>query len=130
MIEVAAAIIENERGQILIARRKKGKSQEGMWEFPGGKIEQGESAEACLRRELLEEMQIEIRPYAYFGVNDHYYGATHIRLIAYIATYVSGVITLVDHDDYRWVRREELGEFDFAPADVRFVEALMGRMND
>ncbi|WP_127532981.1 8-oxo-dGTP diphosphatase MutT [Paenibacillus kobensis] len=126
MIEVAAAIIENEQGQLLIARRKKGKSQEGLWEFPGGKIEKGESPEACLRRELLEEMQIVIRPYAYFGTNDHHYGATHIRLIAYRAHYISGVVTLVDHDDYRWVEREALREYTFAPADVKFVEMLAG----
>ncbi|MBP1995826.1 (deoxy)nucleoside triphosphate pyrophosphohydrolase [Paenibacillus eucommiae] len=124
MIEVAAAIIENEQGQILIARRKKGKSQEGMWEFPGGKIEQGESVHACLRRELLEEMEIEILPHAFFGMNDHYYGSNHIRLIAHKATYISGVIHLVDHDDFRWVCREELKEFSFAPADIMFVEML------
>ncbi|RXZ80911.1 (deoxy)nucleoside triphosphate pyrophosphohydrolase [Paenibacillaceae bacterium] len=124
MIEVAAAIIENEQGQILIARRKKGKSQEGMWEFPGGKLEEGEMAPDCLRRELLEEMQIDIIPAAFFGVNDHHYGAIQIRLIAYKAAYAGGEITLVDHDDYRWIARSELHEFAFAPADIKFVEML------
>ncbi|KQO14686.1 8-oxo-dGTP diphosphatase MutT [Paenibacillus sp. Leaf72] len=129
MLEVAAAIISNEQNQLLIARRKKGKSQEGLWEFPGGKIEQGESAQSCLRRELLEEMQIEILPQEWFGVNDHYYGTTHIRLIAYKAKYVSGEIILVDHDDYCWVRREELKGYSFAPADIKFVEMLEQGMN-
>ncbi|SFE68259.1 8-oxo-dGTP diphosphatase [Paenibacillus algorifonticola] len=129
MLEVAAAIISNEQNQLLIARRKKGKSQEGLWEFPGGKIEQGESAQSCLRRELLEEMQIEILPQEWFGVNDHYYGATHIRLVAYKATYVSGEIILVDHDDYRWAHREELKGYSFAPADIKFVEMLEKEMN-
>lgn len=124
MIEVAAAIIEDEQGRILIARRKPGKSQAGMWEFPGGKIEQGEMPEDCLRRELMEEMQIHIAPYAYFGVNDHHYGATHIRLIAYRARYQNGQITLVDHDEYRWITSHELPEYTFAPADVKFVEML------
>ncbi|PWV98530.1 8-oxo-dGTP diphosphatase [Paenibacillus cellulosilyticus] len=124
MIEVAAAIIEDEQGRILIARRKPGKSQAGLWEFPGGKIEQGELAEDCLRRELMEEMQINIAPYAYFGVNDHHYGATHIRLIAYRARYMSGQIALVDHDEYRWITTCDLTEFTFAPADVKFVEML------
>ncbi|WP_348272589.1 (deoxy)nucleoside triphosphate pyrophosphohydrolase [Paenibacillus sp. BIHB 4019] len=121
---MAAAIISNEQNQLLIARRKKGKSQEGLWEFPGGKIEQGESAQTCLRRELLEEMQIEIFPHEWFGVNDHYYGTTHIRLTAYKAKYVSGEIILVDHDDYRWVSPEELKDYSFAPADIKFVEML------
>ncbi|MBD3920953.1 8-oxo-dGTP diphosphatase MutT [Paenibacillus sp. PR3] len=124
MIQVAAAIIEDEQGRILIARRKPGKSQAGMWEFPGGKIEQGELADDCLRRELMEEMEIEIDPYAFFGVNDHHYGATHIRLIAYRARYVSGTITLTDHDEYRWITARELTAFTFAPADVKFVEML------
>nr|WP_091188544.1 8-oxo-dGTP diphosphatase MutT [Paenibacillus catalpae] len=124
MIVVGAAIIENEHGQILIARRRKGKSQAGMWEFPGGKIEVGETAEDCLKRELLEEMNIEITPYAYFGVNDHHYGSTHIRLIAYQAAFVSGEITLVDHDEYRWISSDELKEFTFAPADIPFVVML------
>jgi 8-oxo-dGTP diphosphatase len=124
MIEVAAAIIEDEQGRILIARRKPGKSQAGMWEFPGGKIEEGELVEDCLRRELIEEMGIEIAPYAYFGVNDHHYGSTHIRLIAYRARYLSGEIDLVDHDEYRWITAQELSEYTFAPADVKFVEML------
>jgi 8-oxo-dGTP diphosphatase len=124
MIEVAAAIIENDQRQLLIARRKKGKSQEGMWEFPGGKIEKDESVEACLQRELLEEMNIEIDPYEHFGVNDHYYGSIHIRLIANKATFVRGEINLVDHDEYRWVDREDLKEYQFAPADIKFVEML------
>jgi len=124
MIEVAAAIIENEQGQILIARRTKGKSQEGLWEFPGGKLEEGESAEACLRRELMEEMKIEIEPYARFGVNEHDYGTARIRLTAYRAVFVQGAIRLTDHDAYRWVERSELDRFAFAPADVPFVEQL------
>jgi len=124
MIEVAAAIIENEQGQILIARRTKGKSQEGLWEFPGGKLEEGESAEACLRRELMEEMKIEIEPYACFGVNEHDYGTARIRLTAYRAVFVQGAIRLTDHDAYRWVERSELDRFAFAPADVPFVEQL------
>ncbi|MDQ0114948.1 (deoxy)nucleoside triphosphate pyrophosphohydrolase [Paenibacillus harenae] len=124
MLEVAAAIIEDGTGRILIARRAKGKSQVGMWEFPGGKLEPDESPEECLRRELLEEMGIVIEPYAYFGVNEHDYGTVTIRLLAYKAKFVSGDIMLTDHDAYRWVRTEELGEYMFAPADVPFLGML------
>ncbi|WP_115993502.1 8-oxo-dGTP diphosphatase MutT [Cohnella lupini] len=124
MIEVAAAIIENEQGQILIARRRNGKSQAGMWEFPGGKIETDETPEACLIRELREEMGIKIEPYAWFGDNEHDYGTVRIKLIAYLAKYSHGEIRLVDHDEYRWTNREELGEYEWAPADVPFVVQL------
>lgn len=124
MIEVAAAIIENEQGQILIARRKKGKSQEGLWEFPGGKLEPGETPEACLKRELLEEMNIGIAPYELFGVNVHDYGIVRIKLIAYRAKLLSGEIRLADHDEFQWASYAELGGYRWAPADVPFVELL------
>ncbi|SEP01088.1 (deoxy)nucleoside triphosphate pyrophosphohydrolase [Paenibacillus sp. OV219] len=124
MILVAAAIIEDKQGKILIARRKEGKSQGRMWEFPGGKIEANETAEECLRRELREEMNIEIDPYEFFGENDHFYGELHIKLIAYKAQFLGGEIKLVDHDDYKWVSHGQLFEYEFAPADVKFVEML------
>lgn len=125
MIEVAAAIIENEQGQILIARRRIGKAQEGLWEFPGGKLEGNETVEECLKRELLEEMNIEIHPYEPFGMNDHDYDALHIRLFAHKAKFVSGEVILVDHDHYEWVYPKELGQYEFAPADIKFVRMLL-----
>ena len=125
MIKVAAAIIENEQGQILIARRREGKSQAGMWEFPGGKLEPKESLEECLKRELAEEMQIEIEPYQWYGENDHCYGKTQIRLIAYKARYKSGTIHLIDHDEVCWIDVQELSNYTFAPADVKFVDMLL-----
>lgn len=124
MLEVAAAIIENEHGQILIARRKKGKAQEGMWEFPGGKIEAGETAEQCLIRELREEMSIDIEPYQFFAASEHVDGSLHILLKAYKAKYVGGTIVLSDHDSYQWVELEQLPEFSFSPADISFVQQL------
>lgn len=95
-----------------------------MWEFPGGKIEKGESPEQCLQRELFEEMNIIIRPYQKYGENVHNYGQILIRLIAYRAAYVSGDIILVDHDEYLWVHEKDLGEYQFAAADIKFVEML------
>jgi len=125
VIEVAAAIIQNAQGEVLIARRRPGKSQEGLWEFPGGKIEPGESIRQCLQRELVEEMGITILPYEAFGTNEHSYSSTHIKLIAWKAEYQGGEIRLVDHDAYRWVLPEELGNYVFAPADIPFVERLL-----
>lgn len=125
MIEVAAAIIENAQGELLIARRRPDKSQGGLWEFPGGKLEADESVVACLRRELLEEMNIEIEPYAYFATNEHDYGSVQIRLIAHKVRFIRGEIQLVDHDAYRWVALTELERYEFAPADVPFVIGLV-----
>jgi 8-oxo-dGTP diphosphatase len=125
MIEVAAAIIENDHGQILIARRRPGKSQAGLWEFPGGKLEAGESAADCLKRELAEEMAIEIEPRERFGVNEHDYGTFRIRLTAHRAAYIGGEVLLSDHDEYRWAWQDELDKYEWAPADVPFVRRLM-----
>lgn len=125
MIEVAAAIIHNKEGQILIARRREGKSQAGLWEFPGGKVEAGEDIPACLRRELMEEMSIAIAPYEAFGINEHDYAGLRIRLAAWKAEYVGGTIRLTDHDASRWVLCTELAGFAFAPADVPFVKRLL-----
>ncbi|WP_305953362.1 (deoxy)nucleoside triphosphate pyrophosphohydrolase [Paenibacillus sp. P3E] len=125
MIEVAAAIIHNAEGQILIARRREGKSQAGLWEFPGGKLEDGEEVPDCLRRELMEEMSIAILPYAAYGVNEHDYGGFKIRLIAWEAEFLEGQIRLSDHDAFRWVAANELDAFAFAPADIPFVHRLL-----
>jgi 8-oxo-dGTP diphosphatase len=130
VIEVAAAIIHNEAGQILIARRCQGKSQGGLWEFPGGKIEPDESVTDCLQRELQEEMGIEILPYESYGMNEHHYDSVQIRLMAWRAIYQGGDIVLVDHDEYRWVFPAELGQFTFAPADIPFVDRLLVESNE
>ncbi|KAA9002433.1 (deoxy)nucleoside triphosphate pyrophosphohydrolase [Paenibacillus spiritus] len=125
MIEVAAAIIEDRQGRILIARKRRGKAQKGLWEFPGGKLEPGETPEACLKRELLEEMGLRIRPYARFGVSEHRYEEIHIRLTAYRAVLEGGEPVLTDHDRYEWVHPSGLGAYEFAAADIEFVDKLM-----
>lgn len=125
MIDVVAAIIKNEDGRILIARKKKGKSLEGYWEFPGGKVEKGEKLEESLVRELKEEMDIDIKVNEYFDENIHTYEKTTVRLIAFIAEIQKGKISLKDHDMYNWVDINELKDFCFAPADVPLVEKLL-----
>lgn len=125
MIDVVAAIITDKDGRILIARKKKGKSLEGYWEFPGGKIEDGESPEESLVRELKEEMDIDIKVVEYFAENIHNYDETTIRLIAFFAELQKGNITLKDHDMYNWVDINDLKDFCFAPADIPLVEKLL-----
>ncbi|CAM3760560.1 (deoxy)nucleoside triphosphate pyrophosphohydrolase [Cohnella lubricantis] len=125
MIEVGAAIVEDEAGRLLIARRREGKSQAGLWEFPGGKLEPGETAQACIARELREEMNIEVEPGAILGENEHDYANGSIRLIAVRAAYISGEIQLTDHDLCEWVEPGRLSQYLFAPADMKFVEMLM-----
>jgi 8-oxo-dGTP diphosphatase len=122
-VKVTAAIIEK-NGRILIGRRKTGRFA-GRWEFPGGKIEPGETPEVCLRRELREELGIEARIGALFLSTDHVYSHMSIELITYRAEVVSEDFCLRDHTEIRWVAPEELDGYDFPGADEAVIEKLI-----
>lgn len=123
IIEVTAAILQKD-DKILIAQRKKGDRLEGKWEFPGGKIEEGESSEACLQRELQEELGIEVEIGDFICQSEHHYPHIYIRLLAYQATYLSGEIQLNDHAAIEWVTVKEMRNYDFAHADLPIIEVL------
>jgi len=123
MIEVAAAVIENREGRILIARRKPEITLGGYWEFPGGKIENGESPAICAARELHEEMDVHIETGDILTETVHDYGKV-VHLIAVRAILLGGHMSLHDHDDIRWVTIAEMSDYLFAPADECIVEKL------
>ena len=123
IVQVTAAILVKD-GRLIIAQRKSSDHLSGKWEFPGGKIEPGETPEQCLARELKEEFEINATIGKHLGSNLHHYDHLSIELMAYHATWDSGEITMNDHKDYRWVTVDQLTEFDFAPADIPFVEML------
>jgi 8-oxo-dGTP diphosphatase len=122
MITVLCGIIVNTEGEIFIARRKPGKSFAGKWEFPGGKLEEGESESDCLKRELLEELGMQVQVGERLGENVHHYPTFSIRLIAYHCRFVSASYQLTDHDLYAWVKEEEFVNYDLAEADVPLVD--------
>ena len=105
IVKVTAAVLEKD-GKYIIAQRKRSDPLSGKWEFPGGKIEPGETPEVCLARELKEELDIEVVVGEYLGSNVHHYDHISIELMAYRATWVGGTITVKDHHDYRWVSAE------------------------
>lgn len=120
-IDVAAAVIlENEK--IFAARRKPGTHLEGYWEFPGGKVEENETPEQCLTRELQEELCIATKVGQYIGESVHDYGTKVVRLMAYEVLHVSGDFQLNDHDEFCWLGFKELGSIEWAPADIPLVE--------
>ncbi|MGQ1783987.1 8-oxo-dGTP diphosphatase MutT [Saccharicrinis sp. GN24d3] len=123
MITVTAAIIINS-GKILITRRAPGKHLSGYWEFPGGKIDNGETDEECLAREIEEELDIKVEVGDFFMENNHHYKEKHIVLKAYFCRHLSGDILLHDHDQMAWVSPSDLCKYNFAPADIPFVKAL------
>ena len=120
---VAAALIEKD-GRILIAKRKEGWRHAGKWEFPGGTVEQNETPEACLRRELREELGIEAEVGEAYCEVTHAYSYATIQLLVYRARHVSGEFTLVDHEEMRWVLPADLSQYEFPEADNPVVERL------
>ena len=123
MKQVTAAILIKDR-KILIAKRKADDRQASKWEFPGGTVEQDETPEACLKREIQEEFGITVSVGRFFGESVYHYDHGSIKLLAYRAHWESGKIGLKDHADYRWVSSAQLTEYDFAPADIPIVEKL------
>lgn len=128
MISVVAGILQKD-DKILIARKAPGKSLEGYFEFPGGKIEEGETPEESLVRELVEEMTIKVKVNKYVGESIYDYGNIVVSLKGYTAEILEGEITLSDHDMYEWVTLEEINNYKLAPADIPLVEDLIRLMN-
>lgn len=121
--QVSAAII-GRGGKILIAKRRSGRTLGGKWEFPGGKIEPGESPEECLRREIKEEFDIEVEVGEFIASSRFRYYFVLIELLAYRVKYLSGDFKVKDHEEIRWVSPSELGAYDFMQADKSIVEIL------
>jgi 8-oxo-dGTP diphosphatase len=120
---VTAAILEKD-GRILIARRGPGGALAGKWEFPGGKLEEGETPEQCLQRELREELGIESEVGEVVASSVFHYAHGSIDLVAYRVHHVSGAFVPSVHDAIEWVAAVDLSNYDFAPADVPIVQRL------
>ena len=99
----------------------------GKWEFPGGKIEERESPEECLRRELEEEFGIQAEVGEFICLNQYHYDHISIELMAFHVKYISGSFTLVDHDKIEWVNPEDLLDYDLAEADITIAEMLVSK---
>jgi len=124
LLQVTAAILL-ESDKVLIARRPAGDRLAGKWEFPGGKIEAGETPQMCLKREMKEEFGIDVAVGEFFGESHCTAAQGPVVLLAYRCAWQGGSIVLTAHSTYRWVRVPELARYDFAPADVPFAVQLM-----
>ena len=122
-MKVTAGIIE-ENGKVLIARRKPGRHMGGKWEFPGGKIEPGESPEQSLARELDEELSLRAHIGEFLCRTFFEADGVNLELLVYRVDSVEGKPVLHEHDEILWVRPEQLASFDLADSDRMVVEAL------
>ena len=121
-IEVVAAIIHHD-GKILATQRGYGEFKDG-WEFPGGKMEKGESPEAAIVREIREELEVEIEPEKLITTVEYDYPNFHLTMHCFLSRIVSGEIVLTEHEAAKWLDKRELDTVDWLPADVEVVTEL------
>ncbi|WP_255673667.1 (deoxy)nucleoside triphosphate pyrophosphohydrolase [Flavobacterium sp. JAS] len=124
IINVTCAIILKEK-KILVAQRNEKMKLPLKWEFPGGKLEINESEIDCIKREIKEEININIEVLQKLSNNIHDYGTFKINLIPFLVQYISGEIKLAEHKDYRLLKRSELLNLDWAEADLPIVEEFL-----
>jgi 8-oxo-dGTP diphosphatase len=121
---IGVAVIWNEQGQILIDRRRLEGSMGGLWEFPGGKVEFGETIQQCIRREIYEELGIEISVGEHLITIDHEYTEYQVTLLVYNCTHLRGIPQAIECSEIRWVNLDELDKFTFPAANLRIIAAL------
>jgi 8-oxo-dGTP diphosphatase len=118
LIRVVAAVITDDEGRVLACRRAPHKSLAGLWEFPGGKVEPGESDEEALVREIHEELGVQIEVGNHLATSVNKAGDLDIELVAFRATLSEGEVTgSSDHDSFLWLSADELDSVVWAPAD-------------
>lgn len=127
MVSVVAAIIID-GDKVLLAKRKAEKRLGGLWEFPGGKMEPGETPEETIVREIKEELDIDVTVESYFSENVHQYDFGTIKLIAYVCRYAAGKFSFKDHSEVRWVNIDDLYDYEVAQADRVFVKRIMQKI--
>jgi 8-oxo-dGTP diphosphatase len=129
MTEVACAIVVNSDGRVLVTQRSAAMKLPLKMEFPGGKVEKGETPAACLIREIKEELNLDIRIIFEMPANEHVYPDFNIRLIPFVCEITGGVIVLREHAGYCWLDAEGLLDLDWAAADIPVVKSYLNSIN-
>lgn len=126
--EVVCALIYNNEGKVYCCKRGKGRALEGKWEFPGGKVEDKESYEETIVREIKEELDSIIKPIEFIGKSYYEYkdikpyDEFSITLYAYKCILISGDLKISEHSDSKWLSFDEMHNYDFAKADIPFIK--------
>ena len=121
-VQVAAAIIMDD-GQIFATQRAHGEFKDG-WEFPGGKIEQGETPQQAVKREVMEELDTEIEVGELFDTVEYDYPDFHLTMYCFLCTVKSGDLVLKEHQAAKWLTRETVDSVEWLPADIGLIEKL------
>ena len=124
-VHVVGAIIENENKEILCALRGPEMTLPNYWEFPGGKIEEGESKEEALVREIDEELGCKIEVLQHVDDTTYEYEKVIVRLETYLSRIIGGTPKISEHAEIKWVPRKELNTLNWAPADIPAIEKLL-----
>ncbi len=122
--QIGVAVIYNQQGRVLIARRPTTGVFGGFWEFPGGKVEDGETVQDCIKREILEELGIDIEVEESIITIDHLYPQFEVELMVYRCRYLHGEPQPLGCDEFRWVKVDELTQFTFPPANTQIISLL------
>ena len=125
IVVVTAAVISDADERVLVCQRDLG-SLSGYWEFPGGKVREGEAPEDCVKREIREELHVDLNNVVPFMMTDHDYDDFYIRLVCFKGT-AAGEPVLTEHRDLRWVRTDEFHSLRLAPADIPVGKRLSTR---
>ena len=126
---IGIGVVINEAGDVLIDQRLEEGLLGGMWEFPGGKQEPGEPIEACIARELMEELGIEVSVGDPLITVDHAYSHKKLQFVVHLCRWISGEPQPLASQQVRWVRPEQLKEYPFPAANARIIEAVLGKLS-
>lgn len=127
--QIGVAVIRDDRDLILIDRRLAKGLLGGFWEFPGGKIEGNETVQECIKREILEEIGIEIAVDSHLITIDHTYSHFRVNLQVYNCRYLSGQARAIECEEIRWVTIQELDHYTFPAANQEIIRALKDMVN-
>ena len=127
-IRVSAAVIHRD-GKILATQRGYGEYK-GKWEFPGGEREEGESGEEALYREIREELDSKVKIEKLICTTDYDYPTFHLTMDVYLSTLIEGKLTLLEHEDAKWVSLDSIDDLDWLPADWSVIDEIKKHFSD
>lgn len=121
---IGVGVIRNHQGEILIDRRLQSGEMGGFWEFPGGKIEPDETVEECVKREIQEELGIEVAVGDRLTTISHDYATFKVTLLVHHCQYLSGEPQTIECEEIRWVKVEEIDQYTFPEANIKIIDIL------